>query len=455
LRIFSTAVLLALALTGCKGPEGVQGEPGPPGPGANPNISLLSPSTVYLGRILQVTVSGSGTQFADDTEVDFGEGVEVLNTHAASEAALVVTIEVTTDAPTGTRDVVVGSGDDALVYDMAFNISPAVRLSETLGSVAQGSILFGEVELLDVSQPLDTTTTGDGLFTPLIFTNLAISGAEEPDKVYGTVDAAQPFGLSYTMFLDIDAAAGPTDVEIASGPDLGGISVALGALDVTARTAELLSAGTTSITAPDAYGSALYRIEPTAGQLVSLSIDSTGGLPSFILVPGSGHMDDFIDFTASTTFTATGPLYLVYWDNSGEGGYSADLNLSIINPTTTVESEPNDTCGGGAAVDLPLLATASLFDIDDVDWVAVNVTADDIGKRLHMVTLPGDDFTDTVVQAYGSDCETALGDASSDSGYHEDHFSDTITAEGVHWIRVWNSTWGYAEPNYELLVLIE
>lgn len=128
-----------------------------------------------------------------------------------------------------------------------------------------------------------------------------------------------------------------------------------------------------------------------------------------------------------------------------------DLDIELVK----VEIEPNDTCATSQATTLPeAIDGAALASATDEDWYAVDITAADVGKQIHVVTSPGDADTDTYVELFGGACAapTSLG-TSSDAAYHEDFLSDPIAAVGIYYVKVSNSpTFPYAGAGYKLAI---
>ena len=110
----STALvfLAGAALLGCTGadgqpgPQGLKGDKGDPGlkgdPGeSNPSVSGVSPTSVFLARTIDVTISGNSTAWTDKVTIDFGDKIDVNKVVVASETALVANITVAKDAALG------------------------------------------------------------------------------------------------------------------------------------------------------------------------------------------------------------------------------------------------------------------------------------------------------------------------------------------------------------------
>lgn len=450
------ASLLALYSLGCSGDPGPAGPKGDEGPSSDPSINAIVPNKVFLARSLDVTVSGFNTNWTEATKVDFGAGIVVLKQTIASPTAIVATIEVGDDAALGARDVNVVDADGTSTYKGAFKIESPLDLVLT-GTVAQGSILVTKAKQLDLATPFDSTSTGDGFFEPIVYTNLTTAGSA---GINSTVEAVDLYSADLLVLVDIDAPAGPGDITVHSGP-LGDTlaSPAPGSVDIAARMPDAIPEGGSvkgNIASP--LATLLYSFTPTSPGLYSItaSASSQDANPNLAVLPKSGHFTDLIEVSGSPSILATNtdPYYFVYWDNSGTSNYFATVKATKV---MTSDVEPNNACAQAQpAGALPaLIKNLFLSSKDDVDWVSFDVAAADIGKIIHVKTSPGDAKTDTILEVFASDCTTALGDPSSDNDYHEDLESTPIVAAGKHFVKVTNSTFGYTGKLYDLSITLE
>ncbi|MDC0749062.1 hypothetical protein [Polyangium mundeleinium] len=451
----SLVTLFALGCSGDAGPQGPAGQPGEEGPSADPSISAVTPGKVFISRRADITISGFNTTWTDAASLDFGPGVTVVDKKIASPTAIVATIEIDASAAIGPRDVNVSEGESKVTYAGAFSLDAPLEVS-FLGTQAQGSILIASAKQRDLSTPFDLTTTGDGFFEPLVYTNLAVSSA---GGVFGDVADAQLYAAELTVFTDVTAAAGPADVTIASGlPGEEILSPAPGSLQIAARQPTALTPGMNlNGTIDQPFATVLYQYTPTGpGKIIAVEAlaDSPDASPGFAVLPASGKFTDLITFEeAPTVEVGADPIYFIYWDNTGTSGYGFDLSITEIVPA---EVEPNNTCGEAQAVaSLPASLDAfKMADKDDQDWLVIDAVEADVGKVIHVVTSAGEAQTDTVVEVVGSDCTTSLG-VSEDSNYHEDFTSDPIPAPGKYYIKVTNSTYGYSGALYNLEITLE
>lgn len=468
LNLLLCALMGAAALTGCgsdpgpagpAGPAGQQGQPGEPGTPGDldvPSVSAILPNTVYLERTLEVTIMGNATSWTDAATVDFGPGVKVEGILVPSPTSIIAAITIDGAADLGTRDVVVTEGKDTTTYAGGFLVAPPLAFDGYAGTLAQGSIFIGRVSQRDLTTPFDTAGAPD-------YTNLTL---EAGDGTSAQINEAQSYAIDFLMFVDVNATADDKALHVMSGLQGGETSsLAPKALPIAARTPTALTlAGPNMATAPaKALESQLYSYTPGAHKLLTISAASQDPTktPKFVLLPSSGSFADLISYgSVGQTVTETdAPLYVVFWDNTGDGGYDYELT---IDEQSSDDLEPNNVCAMGQTVDgLPAaLHNLSLTNEKDEDWFRITATAADVGKLIHVVTKPGDGNTDTVIEAFGGDCNAldSLGGPSADVDYHEDYTSTPITAPGDYWIKVSHSSYPFAGSLYDLdiaLVLSE
>jgi len=451
----SLFTLVALGCSGDAGPQGPAGQPGEEGPSADPSISAITPGKAFISRRADVTISGFNTVWTDGVSIDFGPGITIVDKKIASPTAIVATIEIDAAAAIGPRDVNVTEGDAKVTYAGAFTLETPLEVT-FLGTQAQGSILVGSAKQRDLSTPFDLTTTGDGFFTPLVYTNLAVSGSA---GVAGGVEGAQLYGADLTVFTDVTAAAGPGDVTVASGlPGEEILSPAPGSLQIAARQPTAITPGMIlNGTVDQPFATVLYQYTPSGpGKIIAVEAlaDSPDASPAFAVLPASGKFADLIAFEeAPTVEVGAEPVYFIYWDNTGTSGYGFDVSVTELVPA---EVEPNNTCAQAQVVaTLPASLDAfKLSDKDDQDWLAIDIAEADVGKAIHVVTTPGEAQTDTFVEIVDSDCTTVLGE-SEDSNYHEDFTSSPITTPGKYFIKISNSTYGYSGALYNIEITLE
>jgi Quinohemoprotein amine dehydrogenase, alpha subunit domain III len=139
-RLLTSSALCAVLLLACKAPTGeegpvgddVAGDVGPKGaPGERtPMLTSITPPAVYLGRQVEVLISGSDTAWEADgvLEFDFGPGVEVTSYQVASPTALVATLDVKDEATLGLRTVRVYRDGVAAASVGGFAVDPSIEV---------------------------------------------------------------------------------------------------------------------------------------------------------------------------------------------------------------------------------------------------------------------------------------------------------------------------------------
>jgi hypothetical protein len=434
------ALALSITVVAACGSDDKDTPPTPPTQTANG----VFPASGFIGRELTVEISGDNTNWSSSTTVSFGTGVQVKSVMAASPTDLFADIAIDPTATPSVNDVVVTDGSNTYTLSKAFSLTPAIVMT-LQGTAAQGSIGFFTITNKDFENPFDTTTTGDGFFSPLVYTNLNFTS---PAGTLFQVSSATEFSITGQFSFDTDAASGP--VSLVSGP-AGGATVTSNINDFTIaqRTATALTSGTAAsymVMNPD--DSALYQFTATNPTLLQLDVQSNGqtSSPTQIILPSSGK---WAEVTNGTNFTANyaiipagGSVYPVVLDTSGSTGFSVTTTPTATTMTTADDTDPgNDTkLTAQAAGTLPfMLTTGTLASGTDQDWIKVTITAADAGKTFHVLT-DGDPLTDVMVDIQDAAGNTVATDAFGDSGpiddwYQEDVTSTTLSA-GIYYIQI-------------------
>lgn len=446
-KTMGLALVLAIA-SGCSGSDGrdgkdgAQGPEGPPGSGStSASISGAFPGDAFPGSTLDVTISGFATNWDDTTSVDFGSDVTVDSVRVASPTALIATVTVGSGAALGARDITITTGSETLSYASGFDLLSPIEL-DVRGVAAQGSIVFATIKNLNLLSPFDDTSTGDGLFSPLEFTNIEV---DAPTGITAQISSVSPFGIEVALLIDADAPAGPVSLEVLSGPTGDTVSFPNPeAFDIVERTPTALSATAPStIQLSEAFQSELYTFTPDQGlQIIEISTSAIAGSPQLLALGTTGKFADLGGVSPSFGFAtdSSAPRYAVLLDQSGESGYTATITTTARSATAASESSSNDDATNADAVTLPMvLQGASLSSISDEDWFSFDAVAGDIGKTVTVRTFGNDTLTDTVVAVVGPDGSTVLGEASDDQGFHELLISGAISEAGTHYVRVFAS----------------
>ena len=422
MRFGSIVLVLALPLAAC-------------GDSADKSVNGVFPSSAFLGRKLRVEVSGDNTNWKAGTSVDFGAGVTVQNVAVASPTTLFADVTILDDAAPGLRDVTVGKD----VLKEAFQLESAITL-KFRGTVAQGSIATFSINNHDFDTPFDDTATGDGFFTPLEYTNTFI---DSPAGTKLQISSITAYTITGTAFFDLDAAPGPITVN--SGLDASLVKSALGEdVKVEARTATALTAGAaTPGMVSQEFASNLYEFTPTGSPVlatIGATSSSQSAQPGVAILPASGKFDDMLGYAAANNLVMMQPakLYAIYFDNGGGYGYNYSIKASSAMMTPVAEAEPNNTTAQApVASAMPYLMTnGSLSAVGDVDWIAVNLTAAEVGKKIHVKTTGNDPYTDTVVEVFKPDGTTSFGGPSSDQGFLDEKVTAGVPAAGKYFIKI-------------------
>lgn len=423
--------------------------------GTDPSASGVFPASGFLGRKMRVEISGDATEWGASTKVNFGEGVTVDSVDVASPTALFANITIADSAPVGERDVVVTGGDN-VTLKAAFEIESPITISFR-GNAAQGSIGVLDIVNHDFDTPFDTSSTGDGLFSPLVFTGMT---AQAGNGVTINFDNVTPYGASATVLVDTDGATGP--LSITSGPAGKSTSFPLGEdFAIAPRTAMALTAGmNVTATATKPYESFLYEFTPAMFpslarfQVTSTTTTARGRLA----VTPTGKFADLLGAAADQRVVAkNGKFYAILFDFSGElATYQVRAGSNML--TVVADTEPgNSTASGATACTLPCLVQgATLASKTDEDWFKFTSGANDGTKKVHVQTLAGDDFTDTVVDVLSANGNTSLGGPSDDGGYHEDFVSTAIAASTGYTVKIFASAmFDATQSHYDALIYLE
>lgn len=395
--------------------------------GTTPTVSGVFPSSAFLGRKVRVEVSGDATNWSAATTVNFGTGVTVDTVAVASPTSLFADVTVTDAAAVGLTDVVVTDAGKTFTLAQAFEIDSPIAVTAD-GTLAQGSVVFLTIANHDTSNPFDTTDDGSGTFA-----NISVSS---PPGTEVQVSAVTDFSITAVLLVDTDATAGA--LSVSSGPSGSEVISPFGNMDIAARTATAITAGTpTNGMETEAFGTQLFSFTPSGSGAAAILADVSTANPDasaqMIVLPASGKLADRIALTGSlaTILPTAGQLFVIYFDNTGTSGYSYTLNAkSVALTTTTAETAgPNDNGAQAQAITLPaFFSNATLTDDTDIDVVSFTITAADIGKKVHVLTS-GDPLTDSLVEVFTSSslsANSSLGGPSDDLDFGENFVSTPI-----------------------------
>jgi hypothetical protein len=333
---------------GSKGDPGAKGDPGDPGTPGPASVSAVTPVSAFLARTIDVTISGNGTSWSDKTTADFGPKIKVNSITAASATALVANISVEAGATLGPRDVKVSIDGADLVYKGAFEVKSPLKLGIE-GTTAQGSVYYVHARGLDFTTPFDTTSTGDGFFTPLVYSNISVSQAP---GVYGDVSSVADYTADFRFVTDVDTTPGPQDFSIQSGPAKDFVDFpSPAAYSVAARKPTVIVPGTNAPFQVDTPAqSSLFTYAPAdvSTRIVDVTLTATDAdaFPAAYFLPKSGKFNDLFAAGSAKTFatTSSDPVYLIALDGSPSySGYTGKISIAETKATSSGEKEPNDS----------------------------------------------------------------------------------------------------------------
>ena len=145
------------------------------------------------------------------------------------------------------------------------------------------------------------------------------------------------------------------------------------------------------------YQATTYQFapDPDAGTVI-VSVDSSAMdvTPQVSVVPASGLWFSAMPPASTVPLSPqAGGYYLVVFESTGAVGFSYTLSALVV--PKSVEEEPNDVPGMANPMTVPSQRDAQLSSLTDIDIYKVTVGPGDVGKKLHVRTLPGDFDTET------------------------------------------------------------
>lgn len=433
-----------LAICGCEGPAGPAGDRGAPGtkgePGTDgttdPSVSAVTPSLGYLGRTIDLAVSGYGTAWAGDTTVSFSDpGIKVNSVTAGSETGLLVNITIAPDVAEGPVDVMVTDMIGTETYNGAFKIASPLDMTvmPPMG-LPQGGLAILRVQMLDATTPFDAKTVN------------VTFGSSDVGLV--GISEVTPFGMDVMVESDVLAATGGVDITVTSGEGAKVItSPRKGAFQIEARMPTALLANTLETSElKEPADTLLYSYAPANANahFVQFNLDAIQGFPVGMLVPSSGKLSDTIGefgkrFAVDTQ--STDPLYFLMRRASFDSPnpYSVSFGVRDVDCTPMTETVGNiDPSTANAIAALPALVSGDLLQgmEQSDDWFKFDVTGATMAtpKIIHVAT-GGDPDSDMIAQVFDVDMFTPL-DYTNVDGKHKDLEIQDITMDGTYYVRV-------------------
>jgi hypothetical protein len=421
------------------------------------SLNGVSPANGFIGRTVRVQVSADNASFKDGVSLDFGTGVTVGEVTVASPTAVFAELTIADTAPLGKHDVTVHNGSETLSLKEAFKLESPVAV-ELQGTLAQGSVVTFTATNLDLTHLYDATCGASFFGICLLYTNLDV---QTPAGVTAVVDLVEPFRLSGTLYVDTDAQGG--EIKFVSGPATDAtkqVSSAMGTeTQFMQRGPVTLTAGTpTTTTVAAAFDSHLYSFDAAATSLARMGVSpgDPDASPRVYVLPATGRFTEMVAASAAPNVVSdtASKYFAVYFDGSGLSGYSYAIRvnpLALMALADTEGTNGNNTLANAQPGTAPVLFRNAMFaTTSDQDWFRFPVTANDVGKSVHVITA-GDPRTDTFVYVYGNTMTNALGN--QDDSVHEDFVSAPIESGTtlVH-VRITPSTPQYYDPAHNTYV---
>jgi hypothetical protein len=208
------------------------------------------------------------------------------------------------------------------------------------------------------------------------------------------------------------------------------------------------------------FQSTAYSYAPADAGTVIVSVTSSAPdvTPRVSVLPTTGAWADAMPPVTSVPLTPVQgeSYYLVVFESTGAIGFS--YTLSALSVPHVPEEEPNDTPGMAKPLMVPEEADAQLSSLTDVDFYKVSIADADVGKRLHVMTLPGDSMTNLAVEVLLPDGITSFTGVQDHSNY-EDVLTNPLPMAGTYYVKITMSTqvisYDAAQSHYEVLVTLE
>lgn len=268
-RLFALALLMPLALTACDRTGDTPDDLDEDETGVA--RFTLSPNIAGRGQALTVQVASNRSRFKfGASNIDLGDGINVLSVTVEDGYALFADITIDPDAELGSRDAVIDIDGTTTELNDVFTV-----INDSIVTVEPGNGKMGEV--------LDVAIAGSGTEWSSGYTWAGFGKGIEVMEF----SVLTPTLATATLAIRNDARPGPRDVTVESGQDVV----------------------------------ALYD---------GFTVDRAVIACEF--VPGEGFQGDTIDFTITCVDTAwtAGPTRVEFWDDGGRNPDIAISELQVI-----------------------------------------------------------------------------------------------------------------------------
>ncbi len=321
---------------------------------------------------------------------------------------------------------------------------PPFELEHRGGTVAQGSIFWGDLVLVDPEASFDAVLASDGIFVtdPVAVTT---EGAHV-DLVADEQGVLEPGRLTVSLEVDTTAPAGWLGIELryADGRSMSSPQ----AIEIAARTPVELESGVEVEGALDRNASQLYRLGLDGPAIVSVAAPELAGNVGMPMLLGpSGSYDDLRSVVPRSATIADEQVYVVAvaFAPEGETGrvrYDLTTRLAPLGDAVAEDAAgPHEGAAEAQPVELPVtvrdgeIAYEPVAGFED-DWYRIEIGAGDAGRTLVASIEAGVDTYPTL-RLFAADGTTVVGEVAYEgidvSNHRRTLFSDPLEA-GTYYV---------------------